>query len=817
VLTIALSTLRMRWVSFAGTFVALTLGVGLIAAMGLVLAASVAPPQRLPQRFVAASLVVAPNGTLTVSTAFGPQTAPLAESPGLAPGLVASVAGIGPVVPDRSFYAQASGMRSAGDPVGHGWSSALPTGYALTAGSAPARDTEVVVSGGARPGDQVRVRTAAGLRAYTVSGVVPPRRVETATFFTDAEAARLSPRIDALIVDGPVDAVRAAVGNRARVLTGTDLSHLDPGRDRDADALNDTNALVGIAGGFAAFVAIFVVASTFGYSVVQRRREFALLRATGATPGQVRRMLLGEAALVSAAAAVLGCALGAFGAPRVLDWLIGLGMAPQWLPDSHSWVPLAVAFVTGPLVALSGVAVASWRAGRVRPAEAMREATVDTRAMPAGRWLLGAGTLAAALVMLVVAMIDAESATSDKSYMPTVMVLVVAFGLLAPVAVAPLARVLTRPLRGLAGATGMLVRQSAVTAVRRTATTAAPVLVTVGLTALLGGAAGTINAAEAEETDRSVLADYIVRPAGAPGLTRAFIERVRVITGVDVAAPVPTSVYNVHVGAVLVARPAQAVQPLAVQKVLNVHLLAGSMADLDDESVVVPGHWGKHVGDVVDVWLADGTPARLRVAGVLADGPNPDAYVTPKYSAGPAPLIYVKLRPGADPEAVEVALRTAGVDEGATVVSKREWSALAAENKTDASRLGLFIVLGIVLCYTAIAIVNTVLMASSERAQDIATLRLSGATPTQVVWILVTESLLAVAVGVLLAATATCLGLAGLWVALLRLVGPTAIVMPWWTLAAVTGCATTLATLATVIPVVRLLRRPSIELAGLRE
>lgn len=80
-----------------------------------------------------------------------------------------------------------------------------------------------------------------------------------------------------------------------------------------------------------------------------------------------------------------------------------------------------------------------------------------------------------------------------------------------------------------------------------------------------------------------------------------------------------------------------------------------------------------------------------------------------------------------------------------------------------------------------------------------------------------TESLVAVGVGVLLAAAATGLGLGGLWVALCRLFGPTAIVMPWWTVAAVTAGPTAPAVLATVVPVLRLLGRPAIELAGLRE
>ncbi|GAB3798562.1 ABC transporter permease [Micromonospora zhanjiangensis] len=651
-LTIALSTLRMRWVSFVGTFTALALGVGLIAAAGLVLAASVAAPARPPQRYMVGPAVVAPADTLSVSTRLsGLDSAQLADSPGLPADLVDDVAATGRVVPDRSFYAQVAGVfpdagaipnaaawdaeaAAGGDPVGHGWSAAPPTGYALTAGSAPAHDDEVVVAGLARPGDRVRVRTVAGSRLYTVVGTVSARRSEAPVFFTDAEAARLSPQVDALIAYGPVHAVRAAVGDRARVLSGAGLAALDPDRTRDAAARNDTNALVGIVGGFAAFVAIFVVAATFGYSVVQRRREFALLRTTGATPRQIRRMLFGEVALVSTAASAIGCVLGPLAAPSMLDRLIALGMAPDWLPDSTSWVPLAVAFATGTGVGLSGVLVASWRAGRTRPVEALREAAVDTRALTWGRLLVGGVALCSALVMFTTTVLDPESATSDKTYMPMVMVLTVAVGLLSPLAVAPVTRAVTRLGRSTDGAIGMLVRENTLTSVRRTAATAAPVLVTVGLTALLGGAAGMIDHAENASTGRTVLADYVVRPIGAPGFDRALVARFGAVDGVDVAAPVPTTVYAVHAEAKLIGFPAQAVTPTTLALALDTPVLAGSMADVKDDSIAVPEHWARSVGDLVDVWLADGRPAKLRVAAVLAEGPLPYAYLTP----GTAPV-----------------------------------------------------------------------------------------------------------------------------------------------------------------------------------
>ncbi|CAM5734056.1 hypothetical protein SBADM41S_12175 [Streptomyces badius] len=74
---LALRGVRLRWVTFAGSFVALALGVGLIAATGLALAATFDAPERGPERFAAAPVVVRADGLLRVDTPTGTRTAPL--------------------------------------------------------------------------------------------------------------------------------------------------------------------------------------------------------------------------------------------------------------------------------------------------------------------------------------------------------------------------------------------------------------------------------------------------------------------------------------------------------------------------------------------------------------------------------------------------------------------------------------------------------------------------------------------------------------------------------------------------------------------
>ena len=209
---------------------------------------------------------------------------------------------------------------------------------------------------------------------------------ENAVFYTDPRAAELSPRSLQLVVDADAAAVRGAVrgSEGVQVLTGDARRYADADPDRDSEALTAMNAMFGTAGGVTGFVSVFVVASTFAFAVSQRRREFGLLRTAGATPGQIRRMVVSEALAVGVLASAAGCVLGSYGAPELAEWAVDKHLAPRWFTiGDYTW-PYHMAFWTGLFVALCGVLAASWRAGRTGPTEALREAAVDTRPMTWG-------------------------------------------------------------------------------------------------------------------------------------------------------------------------------------------------------------------------------------------------------------------------------------------------------------------------------------------------------------------------------------------------------------------------------------------------
>jgi len=584
-------------------------------------------------------------------------------------------------------------------------------------------------------------------------------------------------RPDAVGIDAPVAAVREVVGDRAHVLTGDGRRAADPEAARDAEALVGVNSLLGTAGGVAAFVAVFVTASTFAFVVALRRREFGLLRMAGATPGQVRRLLLGEALAVGVLASVAGCALGRWGAPRLARLLVDGGVAPSWFAVGDAVWPYHAAFWTGLTVALAGVWAASRRAGRIGPAAALREASVDTDVMPWSRRLIGCGLLAAGLGLLVWTLLtDPSELLKRKTYTTQPMVLITAVAALAPVLVRPVVRLVRLP-----GATGLLIRENAAASVRRTAAVAAPVLVTVALAGSLLGSAGTVSAAKAAEVRERTAAQSIVtgeelRPVRVPGAT--------------VSGTGATAVFVREEGSALIRVDARAVTEVrSFAAVTRLPVVAGDIRDLDDGSIVVNEEWEQHeVGARVRVWLGDGRPVSLRIAAVLAEGTGDNgAYVTAANAGGAAvDRLEVRFAKDTDRAAAVRALHATG----GTVRPAAEWLADTSPRTKSQTRLGFLVVLGIALVYAAIALAGTLAMATAARRTELRSLRLTGATRAQTTRALAGEALLAVAVGALLGLAVTAVNLAGTATALGRLAAPVVVDMPWTVLGiCVGGCA----------------------------
>ncbi|MFD8812152.1 ABC transporter permease, partial [Streptomyces sp. NPDC059627] len=341
---------------------------------------------------------------------------------------------------------------------------------------------------------------------------------------------------------------------------------------------------------------------------------------------------------------------------------------------------------------------------------------------------------------------------------------------------------------------------------------AARVLVPVALPGCLLGDTTPRTAPRAAETGERTTAAFVVTPAGDGGFEEPTLRALRAVPGAEVTATSASAVYTLEDGNALIRSGARAADPAALAATTRLPLAAGRTTGLDDGSIIVNEEWEQHtVGDRVRVWLGDGTRRTLRIAAVMRTGTGDNgAYVTWANAPGAAvDRVDVALRPGADAVTVAAGLRAAARASGAHVLTRDRWIAVTYPKTDRNTRLGLLLVLGIALVYTGISLVNTMVMATSDRMREFAALRLAGATRRQVLRLAGAEALTVVAVGAVLGLLVTALDLTGIAAALHALSAPAAVTPPWTALAlSIAGCAI-LTVLASVVPAAVALRRPA--------
>ncbi|GIH79225.1 ABC transporter permease [Planobispora longispora] len=809
-----MAMVRGRWAGFAGAFVALCLGVALIATTTLI---QVSAAPQVPGRYAGTAVLVRTpvvaqvEGFFLQDRPWSPETAAaLADR-------LRGVPGVTAVVPDRPFYAQAvvGGRPVPGDVRGYGWSSTALAPYRLVSGRAPARDGEVVLDRalGLAPGSPVTLLTAAGPAPYTVTGVLDAPGFHV----TDAAAARLSGgvRVIGLVTAPDADparvesAARAIVGGSGEVLSGDARAALEPKADERTRwiGMQILAAMAAVSG----FVSVFVVASTFAFGVIQRRREFGLLRLVGATPRQVRRMVYGEALAVGSAAAAAGVLLGAALAPAFGGLLVEAGIEPPGFSVRIGAWPLAASFGAGLAVALLGVWSASRRAARVRPMEALREASADRRPMTPPRWIGGAAFTAIGICFAVSAAGAGANAATRALY--AAMALILALTLLAPAIVPPVVRALSWPLTRGRGATGMLVREGMLAAVRRTASTTAPVLVTVGFAVLVTGMVQTTAGAVATGRTTTVQARAVVVPDGAPGLSDAAV------AAVDGIAPLPTTVYAEGMPPLqaLGLTPEALTRSADLLRVVEGSLVPGKDGEGRADTVAGGENAGGAGGGGVIVarWLADerGWRPGTELPLTFEDGRAETLPVTAVISNAPAAVLLSRETvrshdPSALTEEILAGAAVPGEILGGRVLTADAYA--RSERDEDDRLVWIFtlILVGMAVGYTGLAIANTMMMSTVDRAPDFRVLRMSGATPRQVLGTVAAESVIVTALGTALGAAVALPALLGMRSALAAEIGSAVeLIVPWPVVLGVVGGCLVLALAAAVIPALAAVRR----------
>ncbi|TWH25101.1 putative ABC transport system permease protein [Rhodococcus rhodochrous J45] len=803
--SLALSSARHQWRTLLGSGVALACGIGLLAATLLVI---VSAQPRPSARYADADLMVVTEEMGQTYNAT-PVRRPLddVDETELVTRLQ-NVAGVASVIPDRVFPAQlADGDRiltptDRDDPLGHNMSSSMLGTERIAAGLPPAGAGQVVApeSSGLQPGDAATLLTAAGRVPVTVSGVADGRSI----YLDDVTAASMSSGVTAVGVvlhDGVDPAsvrhdLAAAVGDTGEVLTGADLVRTESSADRGAR--NIGSQLLGTMGLLAAMITVFIVATTFAFTVTQRRRELGLLRAVGATPRQVRRMLLAEALAVGAVSSVAGAGLGCAVAPVLGGWMRGADMLPRGWELSITVLPVLVSVATGVGVALSGVWLASRRAATVQPIEALREAHAERSPMTTGRRIVGGVGVVGAVACAIASAAGSGGSTVSFAVV-AVMAAVVGFTALGPVY---LPRLLRAVVPG-AGPVAQLFRAEATHGARRVSSVMAPILVLAGFAVLLTGIVDTMDTAFDGAASAAIPSELVVSPAdGSPAMPSDTREKVWSAGETDVVAPVATTVilHDRALDAWGISGEELSSMGLTVREG-SPELLDGGSVVLDADAAI---RLGLGAGATVETTFPDGTSAPLDVVAVVSGGPA-FSYVDHGTAlahdrTAMTPILYVD---GTDQQALSEAMMGTAVQ----VETPARFESAGNAEEERLLRLFELALVGMSLTFAALAVVNTTSMAAADRRSALALLQRIGATRRQVYGLVALEAFVVATVGVVLGVLLAWPALAGVAAGLSddvsRAVSPS---VRWSAVGTVAVVSVGIVSAAAVVPTTRALR-----------
>lgn len=267
--------------------------------------------------------------------------------------------------------------------------------YKIKTGRFPQNDHEAAVENwmlryvkkDAKLGDKIKL----GGREYTLAGILQDNvssQVNKTGIFLSRDnnidrhksvlLAEISPKTNlkraVSELDGLPKSKTVKVGGRtaASVVNNSPLIDIQGGGDGKS-GLSGLYSTVAIVVGIVLVAAIAVIYNSFQISVVERMRQFGLLRAIGATPAQIRKIVLREASVLSLIGVPLGliCGIIAIFAINLIFNIIGKDMVSVAIKVSISpEVMLISAAVSIAAIYISALLPALF-AGRISPLSAI--------------------------------------------------------------------------------------------------------------------------------------------------------------------------------------------------------------------------------------------------------------------------------------------------------------------------------------------------------------------------------------------------------------------------------------------------------------
>ena len=284
--------------------------------------------------------------------------------------------------------------------------------------------------------------------------------------------------------------------------------------DTQAQFNQALNIIGGILLGFALlslFVSIFIISNTFAITTSQRTRELGLLRAVGATGSQVLRSVMAESFIIGVLSSLAGIGAGvliAFGLRAILN-TVGLGIPSFGVVLRPATILYAL--VVGVVVTVIAAIVPAIKASRTPPITAINGRS-EAEAKSIGRFVIGGIVTAAGIGLMLLGLFGGGDDVLQV-LVPLgagAAILFIGITLLSPLVAGPLSQLLGTPLAGALGTPGRLARENSARNPRRTATTAAALMIGLSLVSMASVLGESFRAEFDDILNTSVQADFLV-------------------------------------------------------------------------------------------------------------------------------------------------------------------------------------------------------------------------------------------------------------------------------------------------------------------
>ncbi len=565
--------------------------------------------------------------------------------------------------------------------------------------------------------------------------------------------------------------------------------------------------------GVALFVGAFIIFNTFSMLLGQRTRELAMLRAVGASRGQVLWMVLGEAAVIGVLGSGLGIGLGlliAAGAQAGIRSFVGADIGND-LPVGAATIGWSV--LVGTVVTLLAAAIPARRASRIAPVAAMRD---DMVIAPKGlrlRGAIGASMLVAGVAGLGYAVTRTEVTWPLAGVGAGLAVLGALVA--APLSTRPVVRLIAWPFATFSGVVGRLARENSLRLPRRTALTASALMIGLALITGLSVIAQSVKASVADIVQGEFTATYVLTGGGGQTLVPASVATAAAKLP-QVQSVAATSAVPVRAGDKDLFAVAADAQPFADNFALTMR--SGDLTALDRGQILVSEAGAKKnswaLGQKVSLSIGTLPPAPYTIGGVHSDlkAFGNDVMISRALYEDAVPAsargdfgVYVKAAPGADLTALRTSLVSLVKPYLVVSVQDGEEFVDSSASQVDTLLNLLYVLLLFSVVVAVLGIVNTLALSIVERTREIGLLRAVGLQRRQLAGMITIESVATAVFGAVLGAA---LGL-GLGIALqrgLRTQGLDILSIPWAGLAGMLVAASAVGVLAAVIPAIRAVR-----------